>query len=40
MICNPDSAYLKAYNPKIKLDRPKLLMRGDNECRFIFTMTA
>jgi len=40
MICNPDSAYLKAYNPKIKLDRPKLLMRGDNECRFIFTMRA
>jgi hypothetical protein len=40
MICNPDIAGLKAYNPKITLTRPKLLMQGDDECRFRWTMGA
>jgi len=39
-VCNPDVAVLKAYNPKIVLNRPKLLMQGDNECRFRWTMGA
>ena len=37
-MCNTDVAALKAYNPKITLNRPKLLMQGDNECRFRWTM--
>jgi hypothetical protein len=40
MVCNPDVAILKAYNSRIALNRPKLLMKGDNECRFLWTMGA
>ncbi len=39
-VCNPDVAVLKVYNPKITLNRQKLLMQGDNECRFQWTMGA
>ncbi len=38
MICHGDIAATKAYNPKITLSRPKILMRGDDECRFHYTM--
>jgi hypothetical protein len=34
MICYPDVPILKAFNPKITLNRPKVLMHGDSECRF------
>ena len=39
-MCNTDAAALKAYNPKITLNRPKLILQGDNECRFRWTMGA
>jgi hypothetical protein len=40
MICSTDIAALKAYNPKITMTRPKLLMRGDDECRYRWSMGA
>jgi hypothetical protein len=40
MICHADIAGIKAFNPKITLTRPKLLMQGDDECRFRWTMGA
>lgn len=40
MICYPDVPYIKVYNPKITLNRPKVLMQGDDECRFRYTMEA
>jgi hypothetical protein len=39
-VCIDDEASIKAYNPKIMLNRPKLLMRGDNECRYLYRMQA
>lgn len=39
-MCNTDVAALKVYNPRIRLNRPKLLMQGDDECRFQWTMGA
>lgn len=38
MICQSDIAGTKAYNPKITLTRPKILMRGDDECRCRWVM--
>ncbi len=38
MICHGDIAATKAYNPKITMNRPKLLMNGDSECRFQYVM--
>jgi hypothetical protein len=38
MICHGDIASTKAYNPKITLNRPKILMNGDDECRFHWVM--
>jgi hypothetical protein len=40
MICHGDIASTKAYNPKITLNRPKILMKGDDECRFHWVMEA
>jgi hypothetical protein len=40
MICHTDIAGITAFNPKITLARPKLLMQGDDECRFRWTMGA
>jgi hypothetical protein len=34
LACYGDIPFLKAYNPKITLNRPKVLMHGDSECRF------
>jgi hypothetical protein len=39
-VCIDDEASVKAYNPKITLNRPKLLMRGDDECRYLYRMLA
>ncbi len=38
MICHGDIAATRAFNPKITLDRTKILMKGDDECRFRYTM--
>jgi hypothetical protein len=40
LICHGDVAATKAYNPKIKLTRSKILMKGDDECRFRYVMEA
>lgn len=40
LICHGDIAAIKAYNPKITLTRSKLLMKGDDECRFRWVMEA
>jgi hypothetical protein len=40
MICHGDIAATKAYNPKLTMNRPKLLMKGDDECRFHYVMEA
>jgi len=40
MICYNDLPLVKLMNPKITLNRPKVLMQGDDECRFRYTMEA
>ncbi len=40
MICHGDIAATKAYNPKIVMTRAKILMKGDDECRFRWVMEA
>lgn len=37
-VCAGDDAMLDGFNPDIKLERPKLLMKGDDCCHFIYTM--
>lgn len=32
IVCNPDHAYAKACNPRVKLRRSKTLMQGDPYC--------
>ena len=39
-ICHGDVAAVPAFNPKLKLDRPKILMKGDDECRYHLIMEA
>jgi hypothetical protein len=34
MICKPDFAVLRGFNPKLKLTRPGTLMQGHAECEF------
>jgi len=34
--CNPDFATAKAYHPKIKLERTKTLMQGDDYCDYTY----
>jgi hypothetical protein len=36
IVCNPDHAYAKACNPRVKLRRSKTLMRGDPYCNHIW----
>jgi len=36
-VCAGDDAMLEGFNPEIKLTRPKLLMKGDDCCHFIYT---
>lgn len=38
-MCAGDIAMAAGLNPKIRLERPKLLMRGDDCCHFIYTLT-
>jgi peroxiredoxin family protein len=40
LVCHSDIATIKAYNPKIVFSRPKLLMQGDSECRFLYRLEA
>ena len=40
LMCHPDVAAVKAYNPNITMTRLSNLMRGDKECHFIWAMTA
>ena len=40
LICHGGIAATKAYNPKITMTRPKLLMKDDDECRFRWVMEA
>ena len=37
-MCSGDVAVAEGLNPKIRLERPELLMRGDRCCRFIYTL--
>jgi len=37
-ICHGDVAAVPAFNPKLKMDRPKILMKGDDECRYHLVM--
>jgi hypothetical protein len=34
--CNPDHAYAKACNPRVKLRRTKTLMQGDEHCDHVW----
>jgi len=36
LICAGDAAFTKGFNSKIKFSRPKVLMRGDECCHFIW----
>jgi len=38
LICSGDEAATEGYNPKIKLRRPEILMRGDSSCHFIWEL--
>ncbi|MCD6369283.1 MAG: L-2-amino-thiazoline-4-carboxylic acid hydrolase [Thermoproteales archaeon] len=38
LICMGDDAATEGYNPKLKLRRPKILMRGDDVCHFIWEL--
>ena len=38
LICSGDEAVAEGYNPKIKFRRPKILMRGDDCCHFIWEL--
>jgi len=39
-MCAGDEAMIAGFNPKVTLERPELLMRGDACCRFIYTLEA
>ena len=38
LICRGDDAATEGFNPKIRLIRPKILMRGDDCCHFIWKL--
>ena len=40
LICQGDFGSMEAFNRKIKLNRPKVLMQGDDECLFQYRMQA
>ncbi len=37
-MCAGDDAMIQGFNPKIKLERPEIIMKGDDCCHFIFTL--
>ncbi len=39
-VCSPDFAVARAYNPKLKLNRTKTLMQGQDCCEFRYVMEA
>ena len=39
LICTGDDAVVEGFNPKMKLTRPEILMRGDPSCHFRFELT-
>ena len=39
-MCAGDEAMIAGFNPKIRLERPELLMQGDACCRFFYTLEA
>jgi len=38
MICMGDYAVVEGFNPRIRFERPKTLMAGDDCCHFIFEL--
>ena len=38
LICAGDDAATRGYNPKLRLERPEILMRGDKTCHFIWKL--
>ena len=38
LICSGDEAVTEGFNPKIKFSRPKVLMKGDDCCHFIWEL--
>lgn len=40
VFCHGDVAATQAFNPKLKMTRSKVLMKGDNECRYRWVMEA
>ena len=37
-MCAGDDAMIEGFNPQIELDRPKIMMRGDDCCHFIYRL--
>jgi len=37
-MCAGDDAMIEGFNPKIKLERPEIIMKGDDCCHFIYTL--
>jgi len=37
-MCAGDEAMIEGFNPKIRLERPRLLMKGDDCCHFIYRL--
>lgn len=35
--CSSDFAYARCFNPKLRLERSKTLMQGDDCCEFVYT---
>jgi len=40
MVCSPDLAVARGFNPKLKLTRTQTLMQGGDSCHFRYTMEA
>ena len=36
MCCHPDHQMIKAYHPRLRLERTKSIMKGDDHCNHIF----
>lgn len=40
LVCHSDVGTIDGYNRQIAFNRPRVLMNGDDECRFIYRMRA
>jgi len=38
-MCAGDDAMIAGFNPKITLERPKIIMKGDDHCHFIYRLS-